>query len=68
MSSRGEGLNALLRRFLADEGGGAGLEYVLFAACWGAAVSGGLYVTSSMLTAKFGAISAALRGNAHLFR
>lgn len=52
---------ALIRRFLKEDKGGAGLQYVLFTACWSAGVSSGLYFGAPKMTAKLDAVSAALR-------
>lgn len=51
---------AAFRSFLAEEGGGAGTEYVVFATCWALAVSAGIYFTGNVLTGKFEAVGAAL--------
>jgi Flp pilus assembly pilin Flp len=52
----------LSRRFILENKGGAATEYVMFAACWGLAVSAGLYFTTNVLTAKFDAVATALKG------
>lgn len=55
-------LLAMARRFVIEEDGGAGLDYVLFATCWGVTVSAAMYLTGNVMTGPFDSISAALDG------
>lgn len=49
------------RAFLAAEGGGAGLEFVIIAAGVGLALSATLYVVGGGVTEKYEAVAAALK-------
>lgn len=49
------------RAFLAAEGGGTGLEFVIIAAGVGLALSATLYVVGGVVTEKYEAVAAALR-------
>jgi Flp pilus assembly pilin Flp len=49
------------RAFLAAEGGGTGLEFVIIAAGVGLALSAALYVVSGVVTEKYEAVAAALK-------
>jgi len=49
------------RAFLAAEGGGTGLEFVIIAAGVGLAISATLYVVGGVVTEKYEAVAAALK-------
>lgn len=49
------------RAFLAAEGGGTGLEFVIIAAGVGLALSATLYVVGGGVTGKYEAVAAALK-------
>ncbi len=52
---------ATFRAFLAAEGGGTGLEFVIIAAGVGLALSATLYVVGGVVTEKYEAVLAALK-------
>lgn len=56
---------ATFRAFLAAEGGGAGLEFVIIAAGVGLALSATLYVVGGVVTEKYEAVAAALKRQNH---
>lgn len=49
------------RAFLASEGGGTGLEFVIIAAGVGLALSATLYVVGGVITEKYEAVASALK-------
>lgn len=49
------------RAFLASEGGGTGLEFVIIAAGVGLALSATLYVVGGVITGKYEAVASALK-------
>lgn len=49
------------RAFLASEGGGTGLEFVVIAAGVGLALSATLYVVGGVVTEKYEAVASALK-------
>jgi Flp pilus assembly pilin Flp len=49
------------RAFLAAEGGGTGLEFVIIAAGVGLALSATLYVVGGVVTEKYEAVASALK-------